>query len=88
MNSKKEINLPLDYSLVLQQIIEDGEDDLDTLKETLNIKESRLMHILHNLLNRGLIIVDKSTYSKLTVRLSRKGMRVSRRIWPEYFAFM
>lgn len=86
MNNK--INLPLDYTLVLQQIIEDGEDDVETLTETLNIKKSRLLHILHNLVNKGLIIVQKDSYSQFRVRLSRKGARVARYMWPEYFAFM
>ena len=87
MKTKRDINLPLDYALVLQQIIEDGEDDVTTLTETLNIKRSRLMHILTNLLNRGLIIMQRDTYD-VRVRLSRKGTRVMRYVWPEYFAFM
>lgn len=86
MNNK--INLPLDYTLVLQQIIEDGEDDVETLTETLNIKKPRLLHILRNLVNKGLIVVQKDSYSQFRVRLSRKGARVARYMWPEYFAFM
>lgn len=88
MTHKRDINLPLDYALVLQQIIEDGEDDVTTLTETLNIKRSRVMHILKNLLNRGLIIVDRDAYDDFRVRLSRKGTQVVRYVWPEYFAFM
>lgn len=88
MNSKRDIKLPLDYSLVLQQIIEDGEDDIDTLTETLNIKKNRLMQILSNLMHKGLIVMERDTYSHFKVRLSRKGLRITRRIWPEYYAFM
>lgn len=88
MNSNRDIKLPLDYSLVLQQIIEDGEDDVDTLTETLNIKKQRLMHILSNLGHKGLIIMERDTFSQLRVRLSRKGQRITKIIWPEYYAFM
>ena len=88
MKSVKEINLPIDYALVMQQLIEDGEDDVNTLSDTLNIHRSRVMHILTNLLNRGLVIMKKTVSGEIEVKLSRKGMHVFKQIWPEYFAFM
>jgi DNA-binding IclR family transcriptional regulator len=43
------ISLPEDYSLVLQEVSENGEEDFAELAETLNFERSRLQHIIQSL---------------------------------------
>jgi hypothetical protein len=41
--AKNNINLPLDYAIVLQQIESDGEDDITSLGKALNLNRARLL---------------------------------------------
>ena len=83
MSSHKVVDLPADYALVLQQVSEDGENEFSVLSETLNIKRSRLSHILHALRQKGLILIDKTSMGDAWVRLSSKGSKLVKQIWPE-----
>lgn len=77
--SKKNINLPTDYALVLQQIQEDGQDDIMSLSYILSINHQRVFHIVKALQHKGLVQV----YDDAVVRLSRKGKRMMHYVWPE-----
>lgn len=77
--SKKTINLPTDYALVLQQIKEDGEDDIDTLSHTLSLNRHRVSHIVKALHHKGFVQV----YGDMRVVLSRKGKKIVSYLWPE-----
>lgn len=89
MKNRPKIVLPNDYALVLQQIVEDGEDDVDNLTERLNLHRTRVIRIISYFLNKGLIITDRdSDFDDTTIRLSRKGARVAKYLWPEYYAFL
>lgn len=77
--SKKSLNLPTDYALVLQQIQEDGQDDIASLSYALSINQHRVFHIVRSLQHKGLVQV----YDDAIVTLSRKGKRVLNYLWPE-----
>lgn len=77
--SKKNVNLPTDYALVLQQIQEQGQEDIYSLSYTLHINQQRIFHIIKALQHKGLVKV----YDDARVSLSRKGQRVVRYVWPE-----
>ena len=77
------IDLPTDYALVLQQVQEDGEDDFTSLAETLAVSRPRLAHILDALRQKGLIKTSRATYDDVVVRLSTKGRKLMKQIWPE-----
>lgn len=78
----KKIELPQDYALVLQQVDEFGEEDFDTLAESLRIDRKRLTHIITALRQKGLILINK-TSQDVWVRLSSRGQRLMRYMWPE-----
>ncbi len=82
----KHIELPEDYAIVLQQVQEMGEEDFVSLAESLRFSRARLMHILQSLQHKGLILVNRSTYSEAWIRLSTKGQRLLRALWPEGYA--
>ncbi len=76
--------LPEDYILVLQQISEDGGDDLEELANALRIDRSRLSHIVQSLYHKGLIVVDRTLINRESwMSLSTKGKRFIAYLWPE-----
>lgn len=77
------IELPEDYALVLQQIQENGQDDIANLSESLHIRRSRLTHIIEALKRKGLIRLSRDYHSDLWVELSGKGRRLVSYMWPE-----
>lgn len=83
MNSHKVTDLPSDYALVLQQVSEDGGDDFSVLSETLDIKRSRLAHIIASLRQKGLIMIDRTSRGDAWIRLSSRGAKLVHQIWPE-----
>lgn len=77
------IALPEDYALVLQQIQENGQEDIANLSETLHIRRNRLAHIIEALKHKGLIRISRDYHSDLWIELSGKGRRLVRYLWPE-----
>ena len=76
-------DLPFDYALVLQQINEDGQDELAVLGETLNIRRSRMLHIVTSLRKKGLLLIEKNSWGDAWVRLSAKGKKIVGQLWPD-----
>lgn len=76
------INLTTDEAIVLQQINENGEDDIVGLTETLHMSRPKLMSQLTRLKNKGLIKVKTST-GDWWVSMSRRGQQMIRTLWPE-----
>jgi DNA-binding MarR family transcriptional regulator len=79
-------DLPTDYALVLQQICETGSDEVGVLSETLNLSQSRVLHIVASLRQKGLVMIDKTTWGDAWVRLSAKGHKLVTQLWPEAMA--
>jgi DNA-binding MarR family transcriptional regulator len=77
------IDLPADYTSVLQQIQEDNGDDFTMLSETLNIKRSRLSHIIDALKRKGLVKTTIADFGDVWIRLSARGSKLISGIWPE-----
>ncbi|MDB5181840.1 MAG: hypothetical protein JWP13_603 [Candidatus Saccharibacteria bacterium] len=77
------IELPEDYSLVLQEVSEHGEEELALLAETLSFEQSRLHHIIQSLQHKGLISLSRSAGHGVWIRLSSKGRKFVQTLWPE-----
>lgn len=80
---KTELRLPYDYAMVLQQIQEDGEDDFETLAETLQVDRPRLAHIIDALYHKGLIRMSRESSRQAWISVSSKGQRLLTYMWPE-----
>jgi DNA-binding MarR family transcriptional regulator len=78
----KHIALPEDYSLVLQEICEHGEEDFTELAESLNLDRPRLQHIVQTLKHKGLISLTSSGRG-MWIRLSAKGRKFMQNLWPD-----
>lgn len=74
----RKIEINEDSALVLQQIEEVGEEDFDSLNESLRFGPPYLWHILQNLHHKGLIKIRGSWIS-----LSSKGKKTTELIWPK-----
>ncbi len=79
----KTVHLPEDYALVLQQVEEIGEEEFDTLAETMRFDRKRLTHIVQALRHKGLIVMSQRGRSEPWIRLSSKGRQLMQYLWPE-----
>ncbi len=69
-------------ALLLQQISEDGEDDLASLSAELREPRKAVLARIHALRAKGLITIIHN-YQDVWVRLSRRGKYIVRDLWPE-----
>ena len=82
MKKVQPVNLTSDEALVLQQIAENGEDDVIGLSRGLRMSRSRVAQQLERLRAKKLVTI-KSVYGDLWVRASKRGRRLVRYMWPE-----
>lgn len=78
----KEVNLTTNEALILQQIYEDGSDDVVVLAGQVGLSRRTVMNILADLRRKGLMAVDQ-IYGDAWVRLTARGKRLVQKIWPE-----
>ncbi len=78
----KEVNLTTNEALILQQIYEDGSDDVVVLAGQVGLSRRTVMNILADLRRKGLMAIDQ-IYGNAWVRLTARGKRLVQKIWPE-----
>lgn len=78
----KEVNLTTNEALILQQIYEDGSDDVVVLAGQVGLSRRTVMNILADLRRKGLMAIDQ-IYGDTWVRLTARGKRLVQKIWPE-----
>ena len=78
----KEVNLTTNEALILQQIYEDGGDDVVVLAGQVGLARRTVMNILADLRRKGLMAIDQ-IYGDAWVRLTTRGKRLVQKIWPE-----
>lgn len=78
----KEVNLTTNEALILQQIYEDGSDDVVVLAGQVGLSRRTVMNILVDLRRKGLMAIDQ-IYGDAWVRLTARGKRLVQKIWPE-----
>ena len=78
----KEVNLTTNEALILQQIYEDGGDDVVILAGQIGLSRRTAMNVLVDLRRKGLMAIDQ-IYGDAWVRLTARGKRLVQKIWPE-----
>lgn len=78
----KELNLTTNEALVLQQVYEDGSDDIAMLAVQVGISRRTVMNVLTDLRRKGLMAIEQA-YGDAWVRLTVRGKRLVQQIWPE-----
>ena len=74
--------LSTDEAMVLQQIYEDGEDDIRSLSFELGITRQSAIREALKLEQKGLLIFQHS-FDGLLLKVSNKGKTIVRQLWPE-----
>ena len=82
MKQIRPIALTNDEALVLQQITENGEDDVIGLSHGLRMSRSQVAKQLDRLRAKKLVTI-KATCGDLWVRASKRGRQLVNYMWPE-----
>ena len=78
----QEATLTTNEALVLQQVYEDGGDDMAYLAAHMGMPRRTAMNVLADLRRKGLMAIDQA-YGDAWVQLTTRGKRLVQRIWPE-----
>lgn len=78
----KEINLTTNEALVLQQVYEDGGDDISMLAAQVGMPRRTAMNVLADLRRKGLMAIEQ-VYGDAWAKLTARGKRLVQQIWPE-----
>ncbi len=81
-NALKKPQLTTTEAIVLQQLHEDGEEDIASLSQQLHIPHGRISSLINTMKQKGLLIIQHD-YQGTWVRLSRQGHRLVGYMWPE-----
>ena len=82
MKTPKPIQLTNEEAIVLQQICENGEEDIVNLARSLRMNRHHVIHHLERLRQKGLITIQ-AVYGDWWVHTSNKGTRFLHYMWPE-----
>ncbi|MCA9348394.1 hypothetical protein KC867_03215 [Candidatus Saccharibacteria bacterium] len=83
MTSKKlQASISEGEVLLLQQIYEDGEDDINDLVKQSGMSIGRVVSLVDSLRRKGLLIIHHN-YVDTWVKLSSNGKRLISTTWPE-----
>lgn len=81
-NIVKNAQLTTTEAIVLQQLHEDGEEDISALSTQLHISRGRIVALINAMKQKGLLIVNHD-YQGTWIRLSRQGHWLVGFLWPE-----
>ena len=75
----KQVDLTVNEALVLQQVFEDGEEDVDDIVDQIGMPKRITMNILSDLL----LTVIQRAYGKILVSVTSQGKKLVHTMWPE-----
>lgn len=83
----KQIDLSVNEALILQQVYEDGVDDVDNIVDQAGMPKKVTMNVLTELKSKGLLTVIQQTYGKILVSVTSQGKKLVNAMWPEAVTF-
>jgi len=83
----KQMDLSVNEALILQQIYEDGVDDVDNIVDQAGMPKKVTMNVLTELKSKGLLTVIQQTYGKILVSVTSQGKKLVNAMWPEAVTF-
>ncbi len=83
----KQMDLSVNEALILQQIYEDGVDDVDSIVDQAGMPKKVTMNVLTELKSKGLLTVIQQTYGKILVSVTSQGKKLVNAMWPEAVTF-
>lgn len=79
----KQMDLSVNEALILQQVYEDGVDDVDNIVDQAGMPKKVTMNVLTELKSKGLLTVIQQTYGKILVSVTSQGKKLVSATWPE-----
>lgn len=86
-NKNKQVDLSVNEALILQQVYEDGVDDVDNIMDQAGMPKKVTMNVLTELKSKGLLTVIQQTYGKILVSVTSQGKKLVNTMWPEAITF-
>lgn len=83
----KQMDLSVNEALILQQVYEDGVDDVDNIVDQAGMPKKVTMNVLSELKSKGLLTVIQQTYGKILVSVTSQGKKLVNAMWPEAVTF-
>lgn len=83
----KQMDLSVNEALILQQVYEDGVDDVDNIVDQAGMPKKVTMNVLTELKSKGLLTVIQQTYGKILVSVTSQGKKLVNAMWPEAVTF-
>ena len=83
----KQMDLSVNEALILQQVYEDGVDDVDNIVDQAGMPKKVTMTVLTELKSKGLLTVIQQTYGKILVSVTSQGKKLVNAMWPEAVTF-
>lgn len=79
----KQMDLSVNEALILQQVYEEGVDDVDSIVDQAGMPKKVTMNVLTELKSKGLLTVIQQTYGKILVSVTSQGKKLVNAMWPE-----
>lgn len=83
----KQMDLSVNEALILQQVYEDGMDDVDNIVDQAGMPKKITMNVLTELKSKGLLTVIQQAYGKILVSVTSQGKKLVNAMWPEAVTF-
>ena len=83
----KQMDLSVNEALILQQVYEDGVDDVGNIVDQAGMPKKVTMNVLTELKSKGLLTVIQQTYGKILVSVTSQGKKLVNAMWPEAVTF-
>lgn len=83
----KQVDLSVNEALILQQVYEDGVDDVNSIVDQAGMPKKATMNVLTELKSKGLLTVIQQTYGKILVSVTSQGKKLVNTMWPEAITF-
>ena len=83
----KQMDLSVNEALILQQVYEDGVDDVDNIVDQAGMPKKVTMNVLTEPKSKGLLTVIQQTYGKILVSVTSQGKKLVNAMWPEAVTF-
>lgn len=79
----KQVNLSVNEALILQQVFEEGVDDVENIVDQAGMPKKVTMNVLSELKSKGLLAVIQQAYGKILVSVTSQGKKLVNAMWPE-----
>ena len=83
----KQMDLSVNEALILQQVYEDGVDDVDSIVDEAVMPKKVTMNVVTELKSNVLLTVIQQTYGKILVSVTSQGKKLVNAMWPEAVTF-